>query len=168
MQKSDANLSRMGSSVFTELVKISFWPFKSFPMFACLLHATFVCVHVMWLVCGDHLHMLLVECGFNLNTQDGVYGTYFIVSGGSFSWMPLPTVSSYMRINTLSQIGLCQWSKVCMLCWNTEASVVFSPGSFWLFKYGLVKLKGKRVTDCATIKNFWKNSLSFCKTFKTI
>lgn len=74
--------------------------------------------------------MLLVECGFKFNTQDGTYGMHFIVSGGSFCWMPLPTVSSYIRANMLSQTDLCRWSK-CSFAFSA-AVLTFQ----WLFLEG--------------------------------
>lgn len=81
--------------------------------------------------------MLLVECGFKFNTQDGMCEMHFIVSGGSFSWMPLPTLSSYIRTNMLSQMGLCRWSKVLhalLQCWHFSCFFlrVILAVSIWL------------------------------------
>lgn len=70
--------------------------------------------------------MLLVECGFKFNTQDGMYGMHFIVSGGSFCWMPLPTLSSYIRTTMLSQIVCVNGPKFCMLCCSADTLVAIS------------------------------------------
>lgn len=86
--------------------------------------------------------MLLVECGFKFYTPDSMYGMHFIVSGGSYCWMPLPTVSSYIR--TCFPRWVCvDGPKFSMLCCSAHTQWLFLEGHFGYFNLAWLNKGGK-------------------------